>query len=517
MARKQLALAVLAAAASAALVLSACTTGGGASSGGKTDTIRTTTLADPNTFDPTKFAGASAYQTGGLLYGTLVYQDQNNTLVPGIASEFKIDDPKHQEYTIRDGMKCGDGTEITATVVKDSLEYFVKNSQQKSLVFGPSTPKIAADDAAKKVTVDLATGWSDSARGLTMNEAGIVCPAGLKDPAGLAKGTVEGAFSGPYTLTDNKPGASLEFTLRDDGYTFPEYKEKPDGEYAKKINFAINADNNAIANGLLTGTYDASAVSGDAMSRFDGKDEYAANRYASATLYAMFNERKGQPMADKATRVAVAQALNRTTFNQTIGGGLSKVLNSFASDDVECAATSDASIIKQDAEAAKKVLAGKTIRMVGTLAAGPNGAGNSYVAQALEAAGAKVKLRNLDNTTWATETKKDTWDLTVMASLNPSRTMGGGLNYFTGPTVDDGGRNMSGDEHTSIVDLNLKAMATTDKDARCKIYQRAQEKLDQDAIVVPLSAIMTQATAKEGFAAPQINGGAPTIAMYIKN
>jgi peptide/nickel transport system substrate-binding protein len=512
------ALGLLAAATACGLVLTGCTTGGGTSSGGgKTDTIRTVTVADPNSFDPTDFSGVSAYQTGALVYGTLLYQDQNNTLVPGIASEFKIDDPKHQEYTIRDGMKCGDGTEITAGVVKDSLEYFVKNSQQKELVFGPSKPKITADDAAKKVTVDLDTGWSGTGRGLTMNETGIVCPAGLKDPKGMAQGTVEGAFSGPYALEENKPGASISFKLREDGYTFPEYKEKPDGEPAKKINFAINSDQNAIANGLLTGTYDISNVSGDAMKRFDGKDDIGSEKYMYTSLYLMFNERKGRQMADKNLRVAVAQAINRTTFNQTAGGGQGKVLNSFATEDVECFAGDEGSVIKQDEAAAKKVLAGKTIQMVGTLGIGPNGAGNSYVSQALEAAGAKVKLRNLDNTTWATETGKDTWDLTVMSSLNPSRTMAGGLNYFSGLPKDEGGRNLSGAAHQAAADLNTKAMATTDKDARCKIYKEAQELVNKEAFVVPLAANMSQVTVKEGFAAPLVNGSAPTIAMYIKN
>ncbi|MCQ9388145.1 ABC transporter substrate-binding protein [Brevibacterium sp. 50QC2O2] len=518
MARKQLALAVLAAASAATLALTGCTTGGGGSaSGDKTDTIRTVTVADPNTFDPADFSGVSAYQTGALLYGTLVYQDQNNTLAPGIASEFKVDDPKHQEYTIRDGLKCGDGTEITPTVVKNSLEYFVKNSQQKELVFGPSAPTITADDASKKVTVDLDTGWAGTGRGLTMNETGIICPAGLEDPKGMAQGTVEGAFSGPYTIAENKPGASISFTLREDGYAFPEYKEKPDGEPAKKINFAINSDQNAIANGLLTGTYDVSNVSGDAMDRFKGKDEFGSEKYMYTSLYLMFNERKGNMMVDQSLRKAIAQAMNRTTFNQTAGGGQGKVLDSFATEDVECFAGGTDAIIKQDEAAAKKVLAGKTIRMIGTLGIGPNGAGNSYVAQALEAAGAKVKLRNLDNTTWATETGKDTWDLTVMSSLNPSRTMAGGLNYFAGLPKDQGGRNLSGAEHKELVDLNLKAMAETDKDARCGIYKQVQEVANREAYVVPMAANMSQVTTRAGFAAPLVNGSAPTIAMYIKN
>nr|WP_306427783.1 ABC transporter substrate-binding protein [Brevibacterium sp. 50QC2O2] len=511
---------LLAAGVVAALALTGCTTGGSKASGGaKTDTIRTTTVADPNSFDPAIASGVTAYQTGALLFGTLVYQDEDNTLAPGIASAYNIDDPKHQEFTIRDGLTCADGTAITPTVVKNSLEYFVKNSQQKALVFGPSAPRIAADDAAKKVTVDLETGWAEVGRGLTMNETGIICPAGLKDPKGLAQGTVEGAFSGPYTLTENKPGASLTMTRRDDGYTFPEYKTKPDGEYAKKINFAVNNDQNAIANGLLTGTDDVANVSGEAMKRFDGKDDFTTERYVVSTLYIMFNERKGMPFTDPAKRRAFAQALNRTTFNQAVSGGLGDVINSFASDDVECVIKDDASIAEPDVEAAKKVLAGQKINLIGTLSAGPNGAGNSYVAQALEAAGAKVSLRNVDNSTWSTDmmSKADSWDVTVMASLNPGRTISSGLNYFTGTSTEDGGRNSSGNPHQDILALNLKAMDTADAGERCTIYQRVQEQVNKDADIVPLSTLTSQSNARAGFAAPRINGGVPTIAMYIKN
>ncbi|MCQ9388141.1 ABC transporter substrate-binding protein [Brevibacterium sp. 50QC2O2] len=497
-----------------ALGLSACTTGSGASGKtGKTDTIRTAMLADPNTFDPTKVSGVSAYQSGSLLYGTLVYQDPDDALAPGIASEFN-GEPKHQEYTIREGLTCADGTPLTATVVKNSLDHFAK-SGQKFLAFGPSTPKISADDDTRKVSVDLDVGWANAARGLTMVESAIVCPAGLEDPEGMAQGTVEGAFSGPYTLTDNKPGTALEFTLREDGYTFPEYKNELAGTPPKKINYAINGDQNAVANGLLTGTYDVANVSGEAMTRFDGKDGFLTERYPSATLFVLFNERPGRMMAKKENRVAVAQALNRKTFTQTTSGGLSDVFNSFVSDDVECAVTDDSSVIKQDDAAAKKVLAGQKIRLIGTQSVGPNGAGNSYVAQALEAVGAKVDVKIADNTTWAAETYKDSWDVTVMASLNLSRTMPGGLNPFVGLSVDDGGRNITGAVHQNIVDQQLAGMATDDAGERCKIYGQMQHSLNRDAVVIPLSAVTTQITSREGFKSIRANGTVPVVAMRI--
>lgn len=511
------AVAAMAAVAAGVLALSSCTTGGSGASGtgGETDTIRTAMLADPNSFDPVRLAGVSAYQAASLLFGTLVYQDEDGALAPGIAGEFDITDPKHQEYTIRDGLSCADGTPITATIVKDSLENFAQNSRQKSLAFGPSMPTFTADDATTKVTVDLQTGWANAPRGLSMVEAGIVCPAGLKDKEGLGQGTVEGAFSGPYALTENKPGASVNFTLRDNGYVFPEYAAELPGRPAKKIDYTVNGDQNAVVNGLLSDTYDVATVSGDPMKRFDGKDGFATDRYPAATLYLVFNQRKGAMMADRDMRVAVARAMNRKTFAQTVGGGLSPVLNSFATDDVECAAGDDSTIIKPDPAAAKKALAGKTIRTIGNQIIGPNGAGSSYVAQAMESVGAKVSSKMVDNTTWETEVVKDSWDVTVMSDLNLSRTMPGGLNPFTGVTVDDGGRNVTGDAHQGIVDKNLEAMATGDADKRCGIYREIQADIDKDAVVVPLSAIMTQVTAEEGFSSPRINGSVPALAMRI--
>ena len=104
---------------------------------------------------------------------------------------------------------CADGTEITPTIVADSLNYFADPETRNNfakLVFGPERPTITADDAARTVTIDLAQPWSEVLRGLTLAQTGIICPAGLADLDGLAEGAVEGAFSGPWTLTDAQHG-----------------------------------------------------------------------------------------------------------------------------------------------------------------------------------------------------------------------------------------------------------------------------------------------------------------------
>ena len=241
-----------------AVVLSACTTGSvsGSDSGGTTtDTIRSTMIANPSSFNPIASSGVPATMANSLLYGTLLVQDDNYTFAGDLASDWEVS-PEKGVFTLREGATCADGTAITPAVVKNSLDAFSAKSPNKELVFGPAAPRITADNDAGTVTIELETPWTDMAQGLTMPETGIICPAGLKDPEATAAGKVEGAFSGAYTLANYQPGVSVEFTLRENGYTWPEYADPLEGEPARKIQYAINSDYNSIANGLITDQID---------------------------------------------------------------------------------------------------------------------------------------------------------------------------------------------------------------------------------------------------------------------
>ncbi|WP_029090330.1 ABC transporter substrate-binding protein [Brevibacterium album] len=503
-----------------ALLASGCTTGGGGSGAGgdgeySTDTIRTAMIADPNSFSPLNASGVSAYNVSSMLYGTLLYQDEDNTTTGGLASEYELD-PNGGTLTIREGATCADGTEITPTVVADSLQAFVENSRQKEIVFGPGAPSFTPDDAAGTLSIELEQPWADMERGLTLSETGIVCPAGLEDLEATAAGEVEGAFSGAYTLANNQPGVSIDFELREEGFTFPEYSTPAEGAPAKNVNFAIIADYNAMANGLLTDTLDYATLVGESMHRVAGEEGFETSIYPATAMFVMFNEREGMPLADPEKRRAVAQAISREAFNDAATDGDGEVLSSYVPTEVACAYTGDLPI-QQDAEAAAEVLEGESLKMIGTQATGPNGAGNSYISQALGEAGAEVDLRNVDNTTWATEldSKPEGWDLTIMNLLNLSRTQYGGLSQFTGSAPEDGGRNSTGAQRAEVIEKVNEAMAEPDEAARCAIYEEIQTGLLEDAAIVPLSTLPAQPTTAEGFSIRQFNGTVSLMSMRI--
>src|SRR5699024_3055894 len=149
----------------------------------------------------------------------------------GLATEWDVSSTEGT-FTIRDDATCSDGTEITPTIVADSLNFFADPENMASTasqVFGPGQPTITADDSAGTVHIELAQPWTDLLTGLNLAQTGIMCPAGYEDEEGFAAGSVEGAFSGPYVLEAIQHGVSYTLALREDYAAWPEFATPLEG------------------------------------------------------------------------------------------------------------------------------------------------------------------------------------------------------------------------------------------------------------------------------------------------
>ncbi len=503
--------------------LSGCTTGGAAGGGadGATSTIRTAINAAPTTFTPWMVQNRDDYTLGRMLFHTLVRRGTDNTVVPALATSWETT-PTTARLTLRDDATCADGTPITAGVVKNSLDAMAtaEVSVFREIVFGPGTPTISADDQANTVTIELAQPWLDLLQGLSLEATGIVCPAGLADQEGLRTGSVEGAFSGPYVLGDNSHGVSYTLTLRDDFTAWPEYSDPPvEGEPAQTVQVAVVGNDSSRANALLTGGMDIADINTEDMTRFDGQEGYTTHRLPYLALYVLFNERPGSVFSDEGTRRAVVQALSRDALNSAASGGLGELAVTFSHAAVPCANTDASVLIPQDVAAARSVLSGRAepIKVLGMDVIGPQGAANSYVAEALREAGATVELSNVDVATWSTTgaTEPGAWDLTVFPAINAGGTMYGALSPIVGPATEDGGANWSGDRHEDVLAMVDEAMRQPDEQARCGVYQQIQETLIRAAHVMPLSYSPEQSIARPGFSINAYNNQVDFSTMRI--
>ncbi|MFT4306814.1 MAG: ABC transporter substrate-binding protein [Microbacterium sp.] len=437
-----------------------------------------------------------------MLYDSVLRLDDDGALVGGLAETWEAESASSYSFVIRDDATCADGTAITADVVAASLAYLADpetGSGFRSLVFGPGTADVTAD--GDTVNITLTEPYSDLERGLTIAQAGIICPAGLADLDGLAAGTVEGAFSGPYTLADAEPGLSYELALRADYDAWPSFAEPLTGTAPSRITYGLATDGSTTANQLLSGDLDFATVFGDTVDRFEGDSAFNITTTISAGVYITFNEQEGSVFAeDQPLRQAVARAIDREAYNTVLSDGRAPLYASVVSPSYECVNTDESLLEPYDPEAATPLLEGVTIRIVQSTAFGDDGAGGEYIQQALTEAGATVELQSTDNATWAStiSTPGSAWDMTITGDINAAGVISASLDRVMGPSIADGGRSSGAADNPEGYAALKAGLATVDETERCAYFQVAQETMLERDDVVPLSGILGDNITREG-------------------
>jgi len=470
-----------------------------------------TTLDLPATFDPVRGVSLPDYLTARMSYDTLLRKDDGNELVGGLAETWETT-PNGAVFTLRDGPTCSDGTPITPEIVKNSLEYLAAPetaSVSGPLIFGVAAPPvITADDAAGTVKIELAEPWPDMLPGLAMAASGIICPAGLADPEALAAGTAAGSESGPYLLSGKEHGVRYTYSLREDYDSWPDYAAPLPGQSPATIVYNVIADKNATANQLLAGQLDTGFVNANSVPRFEGNDKFTVANEAFSDFFVLFNQREGSPFTDPAKRQAVAQVLDRAAFENITSNGMGQVSTQLVANGTKCASPEDSPVLELDPSAAKTVLNGVKIRMVGAQIVGPQGSGNVYVQEQLRAAGADVTLDNLDVGGWiGTVYGEPTgWDLTVYADLNFMGTMSNPMNSMSGAPMEDGGGNIAAINNPEAEEALAAYRAGGDEAAQCASLQQAMDSVITNADAIPLSNDPRIMISSDGFAVVSLGG-----------
>lgn len=483
-----------------ALALTGCTTGGDGAQAG-TDTIRGAWIEDPTTFDPALTQTTDDYRAVRLAYDTLVRRDLDGEFIPGLAESWEVA-ADEVTLTIAEGRTCADGTEITPAVVADSLAYLADpatNSLHTSGVFGGGEATVTADEAAGTVTIALGEPHSEVLPGLSIPQAGIICPAGLDDLDGLAAGTVEGAFSGPYVLTESRTGVNYRFALREDYDAWVEYSEPLPGTPAATLEFAVGAED-AVANQLLTGEIDVAPIEAEELGRFEGDDSYTFTTAVTGEYYVMFNHREGSPFEDEELRRAAAHLIDRDALREIVDPEGS-LIATLGDENMQCANTDESLLLEQDMDAAAEVLDGVSVDVLGSHAIGPNGAATIYLQEQLRAAGADVELYNTDVGSWVSQIydEPDTWDVTVYATVNNLGTISWGLTTVIGAPYGEGGRNLTYSDNPEAAEAAEAALTAASEEEMCAHWETAQRAALDAVDFIPLSTVTQSIVGRDGF------------------
>ncbi|MFJ4225413.1 ABC transporter substrate-binding protein [Microbacterium sp. NPDC089695] len=304
-----------------AVVLAGCAGAGGAGGGDDAALVDGQTFTvvipdDPGTLDPALSLSSDSRQMSRFLYDTLTLAATDGSAEPNLAETWEATTTE-AEFTLRKGITCSDGTELTAETVAANIN-FIADPENGSPLLGidvqPGTVAIA-DNAAGTVSVQSGAPDPFLLRGLS--NVRIVCQAGLDDRSLLRAGS---AGTGLFTLT--KAAANDRYTLtRRDGYEWA----PGDGEFDTKglpetVVFRVVDSESTSANLLLSGEVNAARITGTDTARLQ-----AANlrevAYASAIGQLWFNEAAGHPTSDEQVRKALLAALDLEDLRTVLTDG----------------------------------------------------------------------------------------------------------------------------------------------------------------------------------------------------
>lgn len=521
-AMRKKALVALALASAVGVVLSGCAAGGSpaGTAGPTVDVINTELWYAPTNFNPALASGSSDVSVARLGFDTVLRKGEKDGFIGGLATDWSATSGSEYVLTIRDDATCSDGTAITPSIVAASLEYFATADDSaakasKLSVFGPGEPSFAADDAAGTVTIDLTEPYSEVFNGLTSEVTGIICPAGLADLEGLAAGTVDGAWSGPYTLANFSAGVSATYTLRDDYDAWPAWTNVT-GTPAKTINITVSADSNTSANLVASGGIDISRFYDSNAQRFADKDGYSYVTVPSSAYTLIFNQNAGSGsiFLDRPDlRKAVSQAIDKEGFNAAGLDGLGTPLLTVSASSVACTFDGSDLLPKLDVAAASKLLTGQSIRLLAMSNWDP---AIDFLAESLRAAGATVTVSALDPADWQSQmrTEPDKWDIALNATAT-AKPLSQAIATYVGPTAANGGRNISGVENSEGYAALQAGLAASDADEKCSDFEDAQRTILEDMTMTPLITDTHFIIARDGYASSVFSGDWDISSMRI--
>jgi peptide/nickel transport system substrate-binding protein len=500
----------------------------------KLDTVVMRATQDWQTFDWNADAGrATTWAIVAPAYDKLVSMSAKGAkapYVPYLATSWKKT-AKSVTFKLRKDAKCSDGHVLTASDVRNAVQYFLDAPKRSGSVesnsnggFGKGPFHLSANN--KTGTFTFA---SDSAyRNFIGTFAGfpIVCPAGLaavkSDPRALETGMYG---SGPYTLVSAEHGNQIVFKLR------PEWMWGPKGTSTKTLPtnllYKVVSDDTTAANQLLTGQMNYAFVQGQDVDRLNASSQLVHTIVPNfLVLTLVFNERPGTPFyTDKLLRQGLATAVDPAKFNAATYDGKGTVATSIFRPGSECFDPKTKSLVPTPSiDKARQILAqdgwqytnGKLMKNGQQLKLRINltplmNSGPEYIASVYQQLGADVDLSNVPGPTYGTNMINGFYDISIIRSTTVSNDAGAGQFPYVGDPTPQGSNYANAGADDPKLEYYQKASF---QNASCKYFALWQESLLQGYHLRPLVAPNLDVYATKGVTVPALIPDAPGFAPY---
>jgi peptide/nickel transport system substrate-binding protein len=277
-------------------------------------------VLEPTSLDFTQADGAAIPQV--LLtniYETLVKQDQDGKIVPGLAESWTVsDDGKTYTFKLHDGVKFTSGADFTADDAVFSIEQ-VKTKWKPAVKAAMDVVDKAEAVSPTELKVTLKNPSNNWLFKMTTRIGAMFSKTGVDDLANKPIGT------GPYVFTSWTRGDNIVLTRNEDYWG-----TKPN---VKTVTFRYFQDPTAMNNALLTGGIQviSTVQTPDTLSQFDDTSKYAIVKGDTNGEVMMTMNNTAKPLDDVKVRQAINYALDKKAILEGAWAGYGTVIGSHES------------------------------------------------------------------------------------------------------------------------------------------------------------------------------------------
>ena len=286
-------------------------------------------------FEGNRFTGIPLFDA--LTHWDLSSADKASVVIPGLATEWKVDDADKTKWTfkLRPGVKFHDGSALTADAIVWNVEKVLKKDAAHFAPdqIGVTVSRMPTLESATKIddlTVVLKTKEPDSFLPINLTNLFIASPAHWKakfdalgsvaDPAERAKQAwaafaADASGSGPFKMAKFTARERVEY-VKNAAYWDPKRLSKID-----RVVLMPLPEANARTAALLSGQVDwIEAPAPDALPQIKSKGFTVYTNAQPHVWPGQFSFAEGSPWLDKRVRHAANLCVNREDLKSALGG-----------------------------------------------------------------------------------------------------------------------------------------------------------------------------------------------------
>ena len=295
------------------------------------------TLGQPDQgFEGNRFTGLTMYDA--LTMWDLSSADKASVLLPGLATEWKVDDVDHKKWVfkLRPGVKFHDGSDFNADAVVWNVEKVLKKDapQFDASQVGVTASRMPTLVSAKKIddlTVELTTSEPDSFLLINLTNLFMVSPAKWQKFFAAASGADakakaqaawdafarDASGTGPWKMSSFTPRERLEVAKNEN------YWDKARVPHVDKMVLLPMPEANARTAALLAGQIDwAEAPAPDALPEIKQRGFVIYSNEEPHVWPWQFSRVEGSPWNDVRVRKAANLCVDREGLRDGLLGGL---------------------------------------------------------------------------------------------------------------------------------------------------------------------------------------------------